>query len=271
MKHVHILLWGKYAYDVNVQPDASIEDVALQLSLEVHKKENKTKFTEHPRTYDYILECLKTNKSCVNFRSNVEHTIDNANKFLEMANQLNAPQKFTKKVCECNITGQNFCKKCNNHGFFYERTEYRVGYTQSNTLIIDLDSKNIGNLILVTSYYEKLLDVKFTTIETRSGFWLISDKKYITIDDWVFANCCVLYPRLVRENMGEYIEELLSIDETNQGFRPTSAKEIKLSNYYAGVGEFDVRFQFLSIKRKKCTIRYTKKRKDDEIRLLLST
>ena len=83
MKQATVTLWGKYKYKISLDGNETMQDLAFKIALEVHKKENKTKFTDHPRAYNYILECL-LRKSCFNFRLNTEDTKDNYHKLLQL-------------------------------------------------------------------------------------------------------------------------------------------------------------------------------------------
>jgi len=49
MKKAIVTLWGKYKYPVKLKDTMSFHDAAMAISLAVHKKEGKTKFTGKPR------------------------------------------------------------------------------------------------------------------------------------------------------------------------------------------------------------------------------
>ena len=124
--------------------------------------------------------------------------------------------------------------------------------------------RNSKNLEDVQTYYERLLDLKFSVFKTNGGYWLIGDKKFDSIDDWKYAHCMVLNPELKREDYKDYVKGLLALDRKLDGeFHGATPDEIKKSKYYRGHGEFDIAFTFLSIKRERSTLRESKKHKDD--------
>ena len=252
MKHVTVTLWGKYKYNVALPDNPTFHDAAMAISLAVHKKEGKTKFTEKPRAYNYIYECL-LRKSCLNFRLNTDSTFDNEQELLKIANEMNS-QTTWQRV-----------------GDHYEKQEYRLGYTQNQILIIDVDGKDKVNLNRVRAFYESVLYCKFTTIKTKNGYWIFSDKKYTSLGDWVFDHCRVLCPALTKDCFESWKKKLLALDEDKNGeFHRATPEVIKSSGFYRVPDNlsFDVAFTFLSIKRERSTIRYTKKGKDDKIEVL---
>lgn len=261
MKKATVTLWGNYKYNIFLNENDSVKDIAMKIALEVHDKEHKTKFTGVPRAFNYIYECL-LRKSCFNFRANVENTVNNEKELLKAANDLNSRAEFVKVVCPP-------CNKCNFHGFIYEKQEYRLGYTQSNTLIIDIDGKDKNNLITVKNFYEGVLNCKFKAIGTKNGYWLFSNKKYSNIDDWIYDHCKVLNPTLKKTSVDIYKYKLLALDtfDKNGHFDRATPEKIKSSDCYTVPKNlsFDVAFTFLSIKRQRSTIRITKKSKDDKI------
>lgn len=257
MKHAVVTLWGKYKYKIKIKDTDTMHDIAMKIALEVHKGEGKTKFTSKPRTYNYIYECL-LRKSCLNFRINTEDNANNEQELLNCANELNSQSEFIKKIDENGIE-------------YYEHQDYRLGYTQSNTLIIDVDGKDRVNLINVKTFYENVLNCKFTVIGTKKGYWLFSNHKYDTLNEWIFDNCRVLSPYLERQAFKEYRTNLLALDEKTPGeFNRATPDVITKSWYYKAPKNlnFDVAFTFLSIKRERSTIRITKKGKDDKIELI---
>jgi hypothetical protein len=259
-----VTLWGKYQYDVPLTGKETREEAAWKISLAVHEKEGKTKFTSHPRTYNYILECL-LRKSCISFRMNGEISEDE--RYLEAANELNSKSKFEKIPCEkCSGKG---CPVCAGHGFVYRKQEYRCGYTQSNTLIIDIDGHDQDNLDAVRRYYQYFLDTEFQIFKTGHGYWLFSKNRCATQEDFVFENCRVFNPELPRIDFDAFKFELLELDGDigRQEFQRASPEKIRASKYYLVPQElnFDAAFTFLTIKRGRSTIRYTKKNKTDKI------
>lgn len=258
MSIAKITLWGKYVYKINYSKGMTIHDMAMAISLEVHRSEHETKFTRVPRTYNYIYECL-LRKSCTTFRLNVDNKDNTEKELLKACNDLNNKSEWIKKTD-------------NNGVNYYEHQDYRLGYTQSNTLIIDVDGKDIINISNVKSFYENVLKCKFRVIDTKKGYWLFSDKKYKDIRSWVFDNCRVLNPCLEEWQFDKYRADLLNIDTTEgMGFKRATPEIIKASDFYNAPSNLslDVAFQFLSIKRERSTIRITKKGKDDSIKEIL--
>ncbi|MDD5407075.1 MAG: hypothetical protein PHE73_09080 [Sulfurovaceae bacterium] len=279
MKQAIVTLWGSYKYKISLTGNESMHDVAMKIALEVHRKEGKTKFTGTPRAFNYVYECL-LRKSCFNFRLNAGNNQNNEQELLKAANDLNSKTEFIKVVCpECKAQGMitdkprgnhlfGACPKCGGHGYLYEKQEYRLGYTQSNTLIIDIDGKDKENLIRVKTFYEAILKCKFKVIMTKNGYWLFSDKKYSEINEWLYDHCRVLNPMLAKANYEAYKIALLKLDEGNNGtFQRATPEVIKVSELYFAPKDlnFDIAFTFLSIKRQRSTIRITKKSKDDKI------
>jgi hypothetical protein len=282
MKKAIVTLWGKYKYPVELEDNCSFHDAAMAISLAVHRKEGKTKFTERPRSFNYIYECL-LRKSCLNFRLNSDSTYNNDAEMLKAVNELNSKSEWIKVICpECKAQGMTTeeprgfhlfgaCTKCNGHGYIYEKQEYRLGYTQNKVLIIDVDGKDEYNLNRVKMFYENVLNCKFTVISTKKGYWLFSDKKYDDLDSWIFDHCRVLCPILTKDCYPEWKKKLLALDEDKKGeFHRATPEVIKESGLYKvpTIISFDVAFTFLSIKRERSTIRYTKKGKDDKIEVL---
>jgi hypothetical protein len=252
MKKAIVTLWGKYKYPVELNDNITFHDAAMAISLAVHKKEGKTKFTGKPRSFNYVYECL-LRKSCLNFRLNSDSTVNNDQEMLNAANELNSKSEWIQV------------------GDHYEKQEYRLGYTQNKVLIIDVDGKDEGNLRRVRWYYQDLLQCKFTPIRTGNGYWLFSDKKYNDLDSWVFDHCRILNPQLKRADFHSYKEQLLKLDGNKQGdFKRATPEIIKVSGLYhvPKILYFDIAFTFLSIKRERSTIRYTKKSKDDKIEVV---
>ena len=290
MKQAIVTLWGKYKYKISLKGNETMQEIAMKIALEVHNQEGKTKFTGTPRAYNYIYECL-LRKSCLNFRVNTEDTKNNEKELLQACNELHNKSEFIKTQCDickgsgdlengeseidkCNEVHFNNsvdCPKCKGYGYYYEHQDYRLGYTQSNTLIIDIDRKDEMNLKRVLYYYQTALQCKFKVFKTGNGYWLFSDKKYKDIQSWIFDNCRVFNPNLQLDNFEKYRCGLLELDITSGlGFKRATPDIIKASQYYNAPENinFDVAFTFLSIKRERSTIRITKKHKDDKIELI---
>ena len=289
MPNLKVTLWGKYHYQVEVKPNPSMHELAWAISLAVHESEGKTKFTDKPRTYNYILECLQR-YSCRNFRFNTENpTLDTRKELYLAATELtNKTQPIKIKCHKCNGTGfftdyslklsekiYGCCHNCNGHGFLIERNMYRVGKTFNKTLVIDIDSHNINNLRDVAQFYENVFRCNFSTpkfkhgaYKTNSGFWLVGDKRYYSLEGFKFTHCRMLYPELKLKDMNAYTKGLMALDKTEKGiFQGATAEDIKNSKFYTAPKNliFDIAFAFLSIKRERSTIRESKKNKDDKI------
>ncbi len=281
MQKLKITLWERYKYEVEVPDNPTLNEMAWAISLAVHETEGKTKFTGHPRTYNYVKECLLRH-TAHNFRFNASSPTPEMEKDIyAAANELNAKSKAVKVKCEdCRGEGVYslehfktpfFCEKCNGHGFIIERQAYRVGNTFSNKLVIDIDGKDEQNLIDVKGFYETLLNLKFSVFKTNGGYWLIGDKNFDKIDDFKFAHAKVLNPGLEGEDYKDYIRGLLALDKKSNGeFHGASAEDIRKSKFYRGHGNFDVAFTFLSIKRERSTLRESKKNKNDKIEMVQS-
>jgi hypothetical protein len=254
MKQAIVTLWGKYKYKIQLSGKETMHDIAMKIAMEVHKSEHKTKFTNVPRTYNYIYECL-LRKSCLNFRLNTENTQNNKQELLNACNDLNQSSEWKKQTDDNGLV-------------YYEHQDYRLGYTQSHTLIIDVDGKDEINLKRVVYYFQTVLQCKFKVIGTNKGYWLFSDKKYIRLIDFVYDHCRILNPQLDRFYFDDYREGLLLLDNPMGGeFKRATPGIIKSSKYYTVPSDiyFDVAFTFLSIKRERSTIRITKKHKNDTI------
>jgi len=254
MKTVKVTLWGKYVYTIALDGTETTHDLAMKIAVEVHRSENKTKFTTVPRTYEYVHECL-LRRSCNTYRMNVNKSESTENELLGYCNELNNKSEWIKKIDD-------------NGKEYYTHQDYRLGYTQSNTLILDVDGKDMTNLSNVKSFYEMVLQCEFKVIGTKKGYWLFSNNKYSDLKSWVFDNCRVLNPYLQLYQVDRYRTDLLDMDMANdKGFSRASPELIKASEFYKAPGNlsFDVMFQFLSIKRERSTIRITKKDKDDKI------
>lgn len=230
----------------------TVHDMAMAIALEVHRREHKTKFTTFPRTYEYVYECL-LRRSCTTYRENFKSS--GTAELLRHCNDLHNKSEWIKKTDD-------------NGNEYYIHQDYRLGYTQSNTLILDVDGKDTNNLSDVKSFYENVLKCKFKIIGTKKGYWLFSDKKYPDMKSWLFDNCRVINPYIKMEETYKFRTDLLSMDMADdKGFSRAAPDTIKTSDLYRAPKElnFDVMFQFLSIKRERSTIRITKKGKDDKI------
>ena len=239
----------KYAYDFVMPKIPTKHNVALAIAIAKGKREGVTKYTGIPKDYNLIIELLNHNsRYCYHDDNN--SSID----YFADASQRNTEEKpiWNKQTQR------------------YERLIWRVGLTQNKVLIIDIDGQNKENLDKVKEFYENLLACKFTVVKSNKGFWLISNKEYHNVYRWKLDHCRVLYPTLHYNQYEEYVKglELLDFDEKGT-FKKISVDDFKKSHFYKGVGDFDVMFTLLSIKRERSTIRISKKRKDDKIEVLL--
>ena len=255
--------------------------MAWAISLEVHRKEGKTKFTDKPRTYNYVMECL-LRKTAFNFRFNSDNpTVDTRKELYAAATELTNKTKAVKVICGvCNGTGEKIrynpdikahmplmtCPKCNGHGFLIEKQVYRVGTTFNHFLVIDIDNHDMNNLKDVVYFYQDVLKLKFRIFKTNKGFWLIGGRRYNDVKSFVNAHLLVLCPDLDLTQAEAYRKALMDLDKDNgKEFIPATAEIIKNSGLYHGHGKFDVAFTFLSIKRERSTLRESAKGKDDKV------
>lgn len=249
-----------YPYKFIMPQDQSNHGIAMAISTEKFIKERKNRYTETPPSYNLIMEMLRHNS---NYRSSsdVEHKIN----YFQRASELDTREKPVKEKC-CH---EPACPKCKGKGEFVYKKHWRVGLQQSNTLIIDVDGDNVGNMQYIKNGYEVLLNCNFTVVKTNGGYWLISDKKYSTLNEWIFDNCRLLNPSLQYVEMDKYIEQLEKMSVNPDGsWKKICAVDIRKSPLYHGIGDFDVLFTHLSIKWKKCTIRISKKRPNDKIEVI---
>ena len=238
----------KYTYDFIMPSNPTKHNIALAISIAKGKKEGVTKYTGIPKDYNLIIELLNHNsRYCYHDDNNKD--ID----YFKDASQRNNEEKpiWNKQTQK------------------YERLLWRVGLTQNKILILDIDGQHKENLDKVKSFYENLLNCKFTVVKSNKGYWLISDKKYESLNSWKLDHCKVLYPSIQHYNYNEYVKglELLDFDEKGN-FKKISIEDFKESHFYKGVGDFDVMFTLLSIKRERSTLRISKKRKDDKIEII---
>ena len=249
-----------YTYKFKMPEDQSNHGLALAISTEKFLKEKKNRYVQTPPSYNLVMEMLKHNSNYCN-SADTEIKMD----FFQRASELDIREKPVLEKC-CHDPA---CPKCKGTGEFVYKKHWRVGLQQSNTLIIDIDGDNVGNMQYIKNGYEVLLNCKFEVIQTNGGYWLISDKKYSTLNEWIFDNCRLLNPKLQYAEMDKYIEQLeeLSVNP-DKSWKKMCAEDIRKSSLYHGIGEFDVLFTHLSIKWKKCTIRISKKRPDDKIEVI---
>lgn len=277
MPKLKVTLWERYKYNVTVPENPSLRQIAMAISLEVHRQEHKTKFTGVPRTFPYILKCLQKTAD-FNFRVNLKgESKDRVKEAFDSANYLNSmskPKVVTCPMCNglgCDIDpdyGYPVCPKCNGHGKIVERISYRVGDTFNNQLVIDIDSKDVHNIKDVKEFYEKLLGEKFRVFHTTmgKGVWLFGSKRLDTLESFVYAHCKVLCPSLKQDDMEDYVNALMALDKNKKDeFARATPEVIKKSGLYSGHGNFDIAFNFLSIKRERSTIRRSAKLAGDAV------
>jgi len=237
----------KYSYDFVMPEHPTKHNLALAISIAKGKKEGVTKYTGMPKDYNLIMELLSHNGRFVYSNQEDDIKID----YFNDASQRNSEEKPI----------------WNEETQMYERLMWRVGLTQSHTLIIDVDSHDLENLKFVKGCYESILKCKFTVVKTNGGYWLISDNKYGNKDQFVFDHCRVLQPSLKKSEQYDFMSKLYDIDHDSNGrFQKASMDDIKkLCNCR---GNFDIMFTLLSIKRERSTIRTSQKRPGDKIEVL---
>jgi hypothetical protein len=252
----------KYIYDFPFPENPTKENLAWAISKAMMGKAKKTKFVGLPRYYKLVSKLLSQD---THIHCNPSESIDVERLQFIDANNRNIEEKGVKIQC-CNNPE---CDKCKGSGYFYERLMWRVGVSQSHAMIIDIDSRGIENAKDVKAFYENVLNCMFTLIKSNKGYWLISDKKYKSVNEWKYDHCRVLNPSLNPIDAGDYIKSLLSLDKDKDGkFLISSTDNIKKSGLYSGHGDFDIMFTFLSIKRELSTLRISKKRKTDSIEVI---
>jgi hypothetical protein len=253
----------KYTYDFPYPSNPTKHNLAMAISKAMMGKAKKTKFIGLPRSYALVSELLNQKSTHIHF--NPSETIDLKKDAFIDANNRNIEEKGVKVQC-CNNPA---CENCKGSGYFYERLMWRVGVSQSHVMIIDVDGRDIENAKYVKAFYEKVLNCKFTLIKSNKGYWLLSDMKYKSVNEWKYDHCKVLNPSLEPSCMDDYIKDLLLLDKDKNGeFLKSSTEKIKESGLYSGHGDFDIMFTFLSIKRELSTLRISKKRKTDSIEVL---
>lgn len=233
-----------YEYEFQKPHDDSIESLAFAIANAKHLSEHKTKFTGVPDSYELILGMLKG--------TNIQFSGTSAGKadYFDIASQRNDLERLKQK-------GDKIIK-----------TKWRVGVTFSNRLVIDIDNHDEMNCKRIIWFYSRLLEESFYKVKTNHGYWLILRKKYESIEDWKYDNCMILMPSLQRCDMGRYLQDIGQLDYTNKIFKPVSSLAFSRTSYFQGVGNFDIAFTRLSLKRERSTLRISKKSKDDNIEVI---
>lgn len=233
----------KYKYEFETPKELTKSNLAIAIAIAKGKKEKVPKYTGLPKDYPLIMELLNNQRIVYTGKDEgIDYFKDASIRNYEERNN-HVWNPVTKK---------------------FEVLVWRVGRTFSNRLVIDVDGKNVDNLKDVKEFYENLLNLKFRALETNKGFWLLSEKKYDSIEEWKFDHCRVLLPGLTKAGMNRFIQRLhnLDLDEFGQ-FRKATEQDIRaICNCH---GDFDIYFNLLSIKREQSTLRVSKKRKDDKI------
>lgn len=266
MKHeATAILWGNYKFSFKMPDNPTLHNMAWTISMAVHKSEGRSKFTGVPRTYNYLIEALRTYEGTFNFmRYNADS--DKKDEIYAAANELQNESPFYKVKCDEHM-GYG-CLNCNGHGYKWERIGYRVGNTFDHVFVIDIDDHNRENMENVKSFYGALLGERFRIYETNGGFWLIGNKFYKTKEEFVFAHAKTLNPVLEFKELQEYRDNLLSLDKLDgHEFTPATPDMIRTSGFYTAPKNlnFDLTFAFLSIKREQSTLRESKKHPTDKI------
>lgn len=261
----------KYTYTFIYPENPTMHNLALAMAVAKSKRDKVTKYTGMPKDYNLFRELLSNNARIVYTKDDPANDVK-LDHFAD-ASQRNSEEKPFKKTC-VDCTGslrvkpkykRSECPTCKGYGYLIQRLRWRVGLTQSRTHIIDIDGLCKDNLYLVKSYYESVLGCKFKVIQSNKGYWLVSLTKYDSLSEWLWAHCKVLNPKLQKHEMVEYIEGLKQAEGTGLQFKKMSSEDFKKSSFYNGVGDFDVLFTLLSIKRERSTIRISKKKSGDKI------
>jgi len=231
----------KYEYDFPYPEIASKENIAMAIS-EAMVIQNKKKASRMnlKRYYNLIIKLIEN----TNIHSDEGLTIDVMNRSYLQASVLNSKEK------PLIINGK------------VKIRTWRVGLTQSNHLVIDIDNHDIENHNRVLKFYSNLFGYRFETIITGNGFWLIGKHEYDSKENWLYDNCRVLCPELIRSQYRAYRGELLSMDSKDS---KVTENGIRASNLYSGIGNFDLLFIFINIKRECCTLRHSMKHEGDKI------
>jgi hypothetical protein len=240
----------KYSYNFVMPEHPTKHNLALAISIAKGKKEGVTKYTGMPKDYNLIMELLNHNGRFINLYGDAHNSLTMENYYKDASGR-NSEETPT----------------WNEETQMYERLMWRVGLTQSHTLIIDVDSHDLENLKFVKGCYEAVLNCKFEIIKTNGGYWLISDKKYDNKDQFVFDHCRVLQPSLKKHEQYDFTQKLYNIDHDSNGrFKKASMEDIKkVCNVR---GNFDIMFTLLSIKRERSTIRISQKKPHDKIEVI---
>ena len=237
-----------YEYEFQKPKDDTIEALAFAISNAKHLKEHKTKFTGVPDSYELILGMLKGKN--IQFSGTSIGKID----YFQIASErdrLEHPEKKGDKIV---------------------KTHWRVGITFSNRLVIDIDGHDEKNLKLVSIFYSTLFHDTCTIFKTLHGYWIIFSKKYENKEDWIFDNCRVLYPELSVSDFSAYLFRLLSLEGDKLNWKPVLSIDFAAKPLlFQGIGNFDIAFTRLSIKRERHTLRLSKKEKDDSLKLLMKS
>lgn len=233
-----------YSYEVDMPSIPSKENMANAIS-EAMVKANSTKKSRLSlcRYYNLLMKLLPNS----NIFSSTGLTDDKTKSSFAYAKLLNDKEK---PVIRNNLV----IKKV-----------WRVGYSQSNRLVIDIDTHDNSNLDIVRLFYQNLFGYKFITIKTTNGYWLISEKTYMDKNEWLYDNCRLLCPGLLKCHYYRYKEKLLSLDTKEH---KSVSDNIINSGLYNGVGSFDVMFVFINLKRQICTLRVSKKKENETMEII---
>jgi hypothetical protein len=234
----------KYYYQFKAPKERTMHNIALAIAISKGKAEKVTKYTGMPKDYPLVIELLSRQRIVYTGKD------QELNYFEDATQRTNEEKHFFNEQTQK-----------------YEVNVWRVGKTFNNTLVIDVDDKSIENLNFVRGCYGVVLNCKFTTIRTNGGYWLISDKKYDSVDNWKFDHCRVLQPLLHRIEMMGFIQTLNNLDRDCNG-KFIKASEEKIKSVCNIRGNIDIMFTMLSIKRERSTLRISKKTKDDKIEVI---
>jgi len=234
-----------YKYSIEYPAIPTKEDIAMAISVAMVSSSKKKRFNMD-RYYNLVLKLLDNHTNIHYDTGSKPDGLKAAYREMDIKNKAEKPHvRPDGKV---------------------DIQEWRVGKTFSNKVVIDIDNLDRTNLDEVKSFYEELLKIKFTTIQTGGGYWLISDKVYEDVGEWMFNMCKIMQPALKPAELKTYRDCLLSLDTAST---LATAEDIKKSVYYHGHGDFCVSFVFMSIKRVKACLRISKKNKDEVIKVIV--
>lgn len=248
---------NKYKYPVEINTPVNISDIAMQISrqiLEDNRKRGCKRFSgkkEIAPAYNLLLKKLPAALDKLGIEFNLPTALQTKEQAFRLAHEANE-----NLIAEKLPDGK------------YKITWQRVGKSFNRQIAIDVDSNNQGNCARVWAMLETVLNYDFDLNRSfRNGklqsYHLIGLKVYYNEEDWLYDNCRVLKNDLRREDLKAYLKRLDEFDRGLKGKDIDISKKFKESELYNSVGDFDIPFTLISIRRRKHTIRISKKCKDD--------